>query len=342
MRTIISRSIPFSEVLNDLATAMETTYSKSCEEYNLVIPQKYGSGTIKGINFQEGIGAIFYDCSFNENTEIQFIINQVQPLKFLFCEKGEFRHHFAQEQKNHHVDALENIIVASARHEGHILNFKAGVRTIINSIEIDRKRFLESMACEIENLDSTLQDLFEDVNAENMFYYHGSYSLKMANLFSQINSFRGNGFYRNIFLHGNAYNLLAVQILEYHDALEAEDNRSVLLTRELKLVKEAVDIIENNILDFGGVHELAERVRLNPTKLQEGFKEIYGLTVNGFVQEKRLDLAYDLIRSSDLSFSEIAYQVGLSSKSYFSKIFKDRYGLTPSEIRGKSRSEEDK
>lgn len=335
MRTIISHSIPFAEILKDIAQSMGTTYSKSCEEYTLKIPKEFGTGTIKGINFPEGIGLLLYDCTFNENTEIRFTIDQVQPLKFLFCEKGEFHHYFEIEEKRHQVEELENIIVASAKHEGHILRFTEGKRTVINSIEIDRALFLKTMACEIQSLDPILKDLFEDVNAEEMFYYHGNYSLKMANLFSQINSFVSDGFPRNIFLHGNSYNLLSIQIMEYQDAQFAEGNRSVLLKRELKLVKEAVDIIEANIIAFDGVQELAQRVGLNPTKLQNGFKEIYGHTVNSYVQEKRLNTAYTLIRTSDYSFSEIAYMIGLSSKSYFSKIFKDRYGLTPSEIRNK-------
>ncbi len=191
------------------------------------------------------------------------------------------------------------------------------------------------MACEIEQLDLRLKALFEDIHASEMFHYQGSYSLKMANLFSQMGSFEGSGFSRHIFLHGISYNLLSLQILEYQDAQIAKESQSILLKRELKLVKKASDIIENNLLEFETVQELASRVGLNSNKLQNGFKEIYGTTVNGYLHNKRLDVAYTLIKTTDYSFSEIASMVGLSSKSYFSKIFKKRYGLTPSEIRGR-------
>tara|TARA_B100000949_G_scaffold139873_1_gene122933 strand:+ start:1313 stop:2341 length:1029 start_codon:yes stop_codon:yes gene_type:complete len=333
MKTIISHSIPFKDVLNDLSKAMGTEYIRSCEEYILHIPGSYGEGTIKGINFAEGIGILLYDCTFYEDLEIRFIVNQIHPLKFLFCEKGNFKHSFEGSENKHGVEALQNIIVASAQTDGHILEFKAGVHTVINSIEIDRKNFVDTVRCEIKSLDATLKQLFEDVNAKQMFFYQGEYSLKMAHVFSEIALNKATDFSRIIFFHGVAYNLLSVQITEYEDAQLADENRSVLLKRELVLIKKAAEIIENDILDFSTVKSLADNVGITIPKLQVGFKEIYGKTVNNFVQDKRLEIAHTLIKNTDYNFSEIAFMIGISSKSYFSKIFKDKYNLTPSEIR---------
>ena len=68
-------------------------------------------------------------------------------------------------------------------------------------------------------------------------------------------------------------------------------------------------------------------------KIQEGFKSYYSCSVNDFVQRKRLEIAKKLLSQSDLNISEIAYKVGLNSKSYFSKLFKDRYGLSPTDYK---------
>ncbi|SRX54297.1 AraC family transcriptional regulator [Aequorivita sp. CIP111184] len=335
MQTITCHSIPFKEVLNDLAIELETSYTQSCEEYTLIIPEKYGSGSIKGINFKEGLGLLFYNCTFNEDLEIHFIVNEVHPLKFLFCEKGGFSHHFQNKEEQHKVRVLENIIVASNKKNGHVLRFKAGVHTIINSLEINRELFIKTMACQIQSLDSVLEKLFLDTKASEQFYYHGDYSVQMADLFERINSNQLNNFIRTIFLHGSAYKLLTIQIVEYHDSKNSEGNQSLLKRRDQILIMEAAALIENDILDFKTIKKLADHIGLNPTKLQNGFKHIYGTTINEFVQNRRLDLAKNLIKGTDHSFSEIAYMVGISSKSYFSKMFKDKYGLTPSDIRKK-------
>jgi AraC-like DNA-binding protein len=60
---------------------------------------------------------------------------------------------------------------------------------------------------------------------------------------------------------------------------------------------------------------------------------MFNQTVNTYVQGIRLDLAKDLLLNFDYSISEIVYLIGLSSKSYFSKIFREHYGTTPSEFR---------
>lgn len=333
MRTIISHSIPFKEVLNDLASELGTTYTQSCEEYTLTIPDSFGDGSIKGINFKEGIGLLFYNCTFYQDVEIKFIMNQIHPLKFLFCESGGFTHRFENENEIHEVEILQNIIVASGNQNGHILRFKAGIHTILNSLEINRAQFIKNMDCEIKSLDKIFKNLFLDVKAKEQFYYHGDYSVEMADLFEQINSKRLKDFLRHIFLHASAYKLLSIQILEYQDSINSNGKQSLLKKREQILIREAATLIENDILKFISVKKLGEHIGLNSSKLQNGFKEIYGVTVNTFVQNRRLDLAKNLIKNTDFSFSEIAYMVGLNSKSYFSKIFKNRYGITPSDIR---------
>ena len=52
-----------------------------------------------------------------------------------------------------------------------------------------------------------------------------------------------------------------------------------------------------------------------------------------YIRYTRLEAARDLIRTTDLNISQIVYTIGFSSRSYFSKIFKNKYGITPSEFK---------
>ena len=51
--------------------------------------------------------------------------------------------------------------------------------------------------------------------------------------------------------------------------------------------------------------------------------------------DQRLELAARLIMSKDLSIREVAEQVGYANKSYFSKLFRDKYGVLPRDYRKK-------
>lgn len=333
MNTFISHSIPFRDVLRDLANEMNTSYTQSCEEYSLQIPEYYGEGQIKGINFDEGVGLLMYDCVFYEDTEIHFIVNEVHPLKFMFCEVGSFSHRFQDSSENKMVEELQNVIVASDNHKGHIIHFKAGQRSKINNLEIDRKKFYESQPCEISRLRERLKKLFTDINGKKMFFYQGNYSLQTAEAFSKINKFKGSPFLKNLFVHSQCYHIFFIQVLEYEDSKNKQENQFLLRRSELYLIKNAAEFIDSDLLNYRSVKDLAVKIGLNPNKLQSGFQQVYGQTVNGYVQEKRLSEAVVLIKNTDLTFSEIADRVGIKSKSYFSKIFKDKYGLTPSQIR---------
>lgn len=325
------------EVIRDLAKAFNTTYDESCGIYFLKIPEKIGEGTIKGINFDGGLGILIYDCKFLEELEIKFIVNDIHPLKFLYCLEGNLLHGFENETDLNTLSQYQNTIVASKNYDGHILKFMANIRTNIGSLEINREDFQHKMDCELRDLTPNLQKLFRDKTAKEPFYYNGFFSLHAADIFREIESFEHNNFIKRIFLEGKAYKILTHQIIQYQDDQKEANSRSLFRSSELTLIDKAARIIEDEISDIDTIETIAERVGLNVNKLQEGFKHLYNLTVNGYVQKTRLELAKTLLLSTDLNISEIVTRVGLSSKSYFSKIFKENYLISPSDFRKKNK-----
>ena len=333
MKKVYSQSIPIKNVLQDLARAFDVPLETICDEHTLTLPETIGKGVIKGIDFKYGLGIILYDCTFNTDTYIHFVKDDIHPLKFLFCEKGALEHRFEQEKEWNPIDLLENIIVASAHNTGHVLKFQGGVHTSMNSLEINRSVFEINHDCEINSLTPKLKTLFRDVNGHEPFMYRGDYCVKMANLFVEIREFVETNFLRRVFLEGSAYKLLTLQVLQYvDDALKVGD-KSVLRKFELILVQKASSIIDNNILDYSSVKDLAHEVGINVNKLQSGFKEIHNNTINGYVHNRRLDLASNMLCNSEFTISEICFKIGLASNSYFSKIFKEKYGMSPSIFR---------
>jgi len=68
-------------------------------------------------------------------------------------------------------------------------------------------------------------------------------------------------------------------------------------------------------------------------KLQQGFREVFKVTPFQYLQNYRLDLARILLEEKDLTVSNIAYRIGYSNVSYFSRVFKRRFGITPGKYR---------
>lgn len=326
MTTINVKSLPLKGVLEDLASELRVPISINCDEYSLDIPEGMGKGRISGLDFRNGLGIIVYDCLFYQDTTINFIVDRVHPIKFLFCELGILTHCFENWDVDHILEESQNAIVASSSTNGHVLNFQGNSRTCFNSLEMDREVFGDQIECELTSLGEDLEVLFRDTQADTPFYYHGNYCLKMADLFIELNGSFESIFLKKLYWEGCALHILNLQILQYRD----RGGHLILRKIEMKQVLAAISIINNNISGYGTVNLLANEVGLNALKLQSGFKYLYGSTVNEYVMNKRLELARNLLEHSDNNISEIVDLVGLHSRSYFSKIFKERYNISPS------------
>lgn len=78
---------------------------------------------------------------------------------------------------------------------------------------------------------------------------------------------------------------------------------------------------------------LAAVAAMSRTTFSERFKHAFGVTPGGFVKETRLQRAAKLLRTTDEPVKAIALDVGFSSRSHFSRAFKERFGREPARFR---------
>ena len=82
---------------------------------------------------------------------------------------------------------------------------------------------------------------------------------------------------------------------------------------------------------------LAREVGLSERHIRRRFRETYGMTPRRYLTEIRLQRAMELLRTTQLGIEQIALQVGYPSVTWFDKVFKRAYSLTPSEFRAGQR-----
>ncbi len=82
-----------------------------------------------------------------------------------------------------------------------------------------------------------------------------------------------------------------------------------------------------------GVHDLMDKMAMSRTSLYDKLKEITGLGVNDYVNKIRLEVAINLLTTTDLSITEISERVGFYYQRHFSTLFKKKVGVTPSTYR---------
>jgi signal transduction histidine kinase/DNA-binding response OmpR family regulator len=99
----------------------------------------------------------------------------------------------------------------------------------------------------------------------------------------------------------------------------------------LQKIRQAIEAKMDDT-ELGIVH-LCRAASLSHTQLFRKLKALTGLNPTLFIRKVRLQRAAELLKTTELNVSEIAYEVGFSDPNYFSRAFHEEYGRTPSEER---------
>ncbi len=111
-------------------------------------------------------------------------------------------------------------------------------------------------------------------------------------------------------------------------------NRNIKpLSRKEYYVSQAVSLIQDSYFKNISVKSVSDAIGLDRTYLYRIFKEITGVPVQQYITNLRLKRACHFLSGSGLSYSEIAYFCGYSSEQYFSMVFKNNIGVSPSAYR---------
>lgn len=333
MEKLVVSSLPLINVISDIAMELETVHTDSCGIFSVDIPKIYGEGMITGTDFDNGLGLIRYDCTFHKDMVIEYSVDKVHPVKFIFAIEGEIRHKFIDESEWHEIPKLKNAIVASSSHHGHMIKFVGGERAVYSSLELDRTRFKSRISCEPVNIDSTWRNMLNDVTAKKTFYHDGFYSLELSKIIEDWDFYPNGEWLKIIHLESMALKILVLQITQFQDDLKSDGKKTMLRKAELKQMLKAIKLVEDHLDDLPTIMDIAAEVGLNENKLQQGFKDLFGKTANTFIQEKRLENVRTLLINTDETISNITAMVGYKSQSYLSKLFRETYGILPSEFR---------
>ena len=104
--------------------------------------------------------------------------------------------------------------------------------------------------------------------------------------------------------------------------------------RESAFLRKLNDIINEHLNDSTlSIEELGNYMVMSRVQLYRKVKAITGYSPVEVVRKQRLLRAHSLLQSTDKTISEIAYEVGFADPSYFTKCFKDEYGMLPGEVR---------
>lgn len=152
---------------------------------------------------------------------------------------------------------------------------------------------------------------------------------------SELNAVVKNLFEQRAMLRKKLREALASAPKNQENGQVIEQSNEVLAHHEfIESVRKYV--IDNLDQASMSIPELASELGMGRNKFQKQIREITGLSPVEFVRSIRLLEAHAILRQKRLSVSEVAYAVGFSNLSYFTRSFKGEFGILPSEIQNSS------
>ncbi|MCL2565310.1 MAG: AraC family transcriptional regulator [Defluviitaleaceae bacterium] len=104
----------------------------------------------------------------------------------------------------------------------------------------------------------------------------------------------------------------------------------------VEILNNAIEYIENNLLDNIALSQIAEHVHISSAHLQRGFSALADLTVGEYIRNRRLSLAGLELTHKNLKIVDIAIKYGYETPESFSKAFSRFHGIAPSAARKNS------
>lgn len=157
-------------------------------------------------------------------------------------------------------------------------------------------------------------------------------SSAVRSIASQIMVCPVQGTARDLFLLGKGLELIAYVIESCLPADELSEVGNGMSAGEVERVTAARDILAGRYAEPLVVSQLAAMVGLNAKALGIGFRRLFGMGIPDFLQEYRLQLAYNMLAAGEAGVAETAYRVGYTP-AYFSTLFRTRFGVSPRELR---------
>jgi AraC-like DNA-binding protein len=135
---------------------------------------------------------------------------------------------------------------------------------------------------------------------------------------------------KRLFLQSKCIELLMLQAQAYENAVGA-GSRVCKTNHDKERIYFARDYLVDHAVSPPSLTELARVAGLNEFKLKKGFKEIFDVSVFGYLNDFRLNEARACLLSG-MPIKEVSEQFGYSSVQHFTRAFKGKFGVTPGRV----------
>lgn len=284
-------------------------------------------GQVVTTEIKKGMLLTLSDFTLEEDLEMEEEYSDLELFQISFCLDGEFLWSFKNKEtiQDYRLGAQECQIRFGTLEECRSIFYRDRKYHGI-SITLDKTIFEALFDCIYVRKAICVLEKDQPIRTYQ-------YTSRISKLLSEIEECDLCEDIRNIYLHGKVLELLAVLCDEVICESTVNYYGIRIHKEEYEAILKAKDLIQREYANPLTVAEIAKKTAISESRLQEGFKQCFGKTVNTYIMERRMEMAKKLLETGNYSVDSTAWMVGYAHTGYFIRRFKEEYGMTPGEIK---------
>lgn len=321
------------EQLRMLAARFGGDFHEGRNAASLHIDNANAKGRVFAYEMLSGLSMRSYNITFYKDICFRTGGGTDAPIFMIYCLKGHYYHEFTERPEAQKVSRGQNLILSPEDNELGFINLPANVPLGISIIVIERSKIVEEKKDRRNSLDYILKDLFSKVAAHGYFRNFGGSQSKIHEYARVLIQNERIDVIGRLITEAAILNTMAAQLDTQEKSEKEELELAPLVESEMQRIQSAVSNMQITVHKQHTIKLFSKRTGISPKKLQEGFRFLYGRSFANFLKDVRLEMAREQLETTDLPVSQISSNVGVASKSHLSRIFKERFGLSPRDYR---------
>ncbi|MBW4622896.1 MAG: AraC family transcriptional regulator [Cyanosarcina radialis HA8281-LM2] len=255
-----------------------------------------------------------YVCSECEDTRIEFHCHL----------SGDHQDRFSE------VGNLEYVLYGSGLSPKQIAT-GSGQFPILEVIVIMWPEVLKNFAGDRSTLPPEWQHLI-GTSTHISYARVGALSPTMQGVLWQIVRCPYGGMIKRMYLECKALELATLILEQEREVQQGRQSLSHLKSDEVDRIHQARNILLQNLEQPPSLPELARQAGLNEKALKQGFRQVFGKPVFGYLHDYRMHQAQQLLMTGEMKVGEVMQQVGFRDRGYFAAAFRKKFGANPRAI----------
>ncbi len=260
----------------------------------------------------------------NDKEEPKFFKREIERhyIQFYFCTKGKLAFQFNQGSYAVPLKKGKSLLLYNPKQELP-LDVTLYAESNLLSVLIPIKKFHELFSS-----DAYYIPFLSEENKEKKYYKDQDITPDLDIVLNQMLHYSLHNAVKKLYFKAKVFELLS---LYFHQSNQSEVEQCPFLADQVSMpkIKQAKEIIISRITEPPSLQELANEVGLPINRLKEGFKQVYGTSVFGFLFDYKMEYARQLLSSGSYNVNEVGLKVGYSTASHFIAAFKKKFGITP-------------